>query len=230
MMDRLTTIDRDAAEIAELYRQGKISLVNSVQYFIGCGKRLQAKKDSLSHGEWLPWLADNAEVLKFDTARTAQRLMKLAANTTSNVAFDEASALAVSRQLWGNDEQQDDGANDDIDLDSLLRDDEGELTPKARDFIREVKREKSDSKKAVRVAREAALASKQLALPQKKYGVIYADPEWKFEVGSEMWMSTSHPANHYTTSPTEEIAARPVADIAAEDCVLFLWATVPMLP
>ena len=35
--------------------------------------------------------------------------------------------------------------------------------------------------------------------------------------------------NHYTTSPTEIIAARPVADIAADDCVLFLWATVPML-
>jgi hypothetical protein len=36
--------------------------------------------------------------------------------------------------------------------------------------------------------------------------------------------------NHYPTSVTEVIAERPVAEIAAEDCVLFLWATVPMLP
>jgi N6-adenosine-specific RNA methylase IME4 len=36
--------------------------------------------------------------------------------------------------------------------------------------------------------------------------------------------------NHYPTSPTEVIAARPVQTIAADDCVLFLWATVPMLP
>jgi N6-adenosine-specific RNA methylase IME4 len=36
--------------------------------------------------------------------------------------------------------------------------------------------------------------------------------------------------NHYPTSLTEVIAARPVIEIAAEDCLLFLWATVPMLP
>jgi len=49
-------------------------------------------------------------------------------------------------------------------------------------------------------------------------------------VGTAAWMSTSHAANHYATSPTEVIAARPVEDIAADDSVLFLWATVPMLP
>jgi len=36
--------------------------------------------------------------------------------------------------------------------------------------------------------------------------------------------------NHYPTSPTGIIAGRPVASVAADDCVLFLWATVPMLP
>src|SRR5690606_33052257 len=36
--------------------------------------------------------------------------------------------------------------------------------------------------------------------------------------------------NHYPTSELEDIKARGVADIAAEDCVLFLWATAPMLP
>ena len=36
--------------------------------------------------------------------------------------------------------------------------------------------------------------------------------------------------NHYPTSPLDEIKARDVASIAADDCVLFLWATAPMLP
>jgi N6-adenosine-specific RNA methylase IME4 len=36
--------------------------------------------------------------------------------------------------------------------------------------------------------------------------------------------------NHYPTSATGIIAARDVPSIAAPDSVLFLWATVPMLP
>ncbi|MGH9605551.1 MAG: MT-A70 family methyltransferase, partial [Terracidiphilus sp.] len=35
--------------------------------------------------------------------------------------------------------------------------------------------------------------------------------------------------NHYPTSPTDSIAGREVASIAAEDAVLFLWATTPLL-
>ena len=35
--------------------------------------------------------------------------------------------------------------------------------------------------------------------------------------------------NHYPTSVTDIIAERNVPDIAADDCVLFLWATGPMI-
>jgi hypothetical protein len=220
--------DADAAVIGNLYRIGKIALVDSVKRFIEAGQKLIAKKDLLPHGQWLPWLRDNAEVLGFDTPRTAQRLISLAANATSASHLDEASALAISRQLWGHNDDPDDD-RDDTDLDGLLRDADGQLTPKAREFIREVKAERTAAKKAIRSEREAALAGKQLALPQKRYGVIYADPEWHFEVYSPAGMSTTHASNHYATSPTDVIAARPVADIAADDCVLFLWATVPML-
>ncbi len=77
--------------------------------------------------------------------------------------------------------------------------------------------------------REAQLAAKQRALPQKRFGVIYADPEWEFKTRSEAGMDRAA-ENHYPTSTTEVIATRPVGKIAAEDCALFLWATVPMLP
>ena len=46
------------------------------------------------------------------------------------------------------------------------------------------KAETYDSRKAKRDARERELGNKILALPDKKYGVIYADPEWKFEFWS----------------------------------------------
>jgi len=85
-------------------------------------------------------------------------------------------------------------------------------------------------KKERRAERERDLAARQTALPNKRYGVIYADPEWRFEVYSRETGMDRAADNHYPTSGTDEICARPVADITADDCALFLWATVPMLP
>jgi len=85
-------------------------------------------------------------------------------------------------------------------------------------------------KKERRDQRERELATVQTALPDKRYGVIYADPEWRFEVYNRDTGMDRAADNHYPTSTTDEICKRPVADIAADDCCLFLWATVPMLP
>jgi N6-adenosine-specific RNA methylase IME4 len=85
-------------------------------------------------------------------------------------------------------------------------------------------------KQARRAEREAELGATQLALPAKKYGVIVADPEWRFEPWSRETGMDRAADNHYPTSCTEVIAARDVASIAADGCVLFLWATAPMLP
>lgn len=85
-------------------------------------------------------------------------------------------------------------------------------------------------KKERRATRERVLGEIQSALPQRKYGVILADPEWRFEAWSRETGMDRSADNHYPTSVTEVIAARDVASIAAADCVLFLWATIPMLP
>jgi MT-A70 protein len=84
-------------------------------------------------------------------------------------------------------------------------------------------------KGARRAAHEAALAAKIQALPAKKYGVIYADPRWKFEFCSEKGATISSADNHYATSELKAIKAQDVPSIAADECVLFLWATMPML-
>ncbi len=85
-------------------------------------------------------------------------------------------------------------------------------------------------KKETRDAREVDLGRRQHALPEKKYGVILADPEWRLEPYSRETGMDRSPENHYDTSDTLDIIARPVANIAAKDAVLWLWATAPMLP
>jgi N6-adenosine-specific RNA methylase IME4 len=102
---------------------------------------------------------------------------------------------------------------------------------------REAKRRaRIDEKKGARAVREASLAARieaanaALAAPGgARYGVILADPEWQFDVWSPGGMDRAAD-NLYPTSTIEAIKARPVANLAARDCVLFLWATVPMLP
>lgn len=90
--------------------------------------------------------------------------------------------------------------------------------------------ERTEEKQNRRLEREAELGAAQYALPDKKYGVIVADPEWRFEPWSRETGMDRAADNHYPTSVIEDISAREVPSIAADDCVLFLWATVPMLP
>jgi N6-adenosine-specific RNA methylase IME4 len=80
-------------------------------------------------------------------------------------------------------------------------------------------------KKAARNARETVLGAKLLALPDKKFGVILADPEWEFVVWSNITGLDRSAVNHYAVSPWEKISARDVQKIAAKDCALFLWVT-----
>jgi len=81
-------------------------------------------------------------------------------------------------------------------------------------------------KREARAQRMEALGATQRALPDKKFGVILADPEWNRSTWSEAGMDR-HAANHYSVSSDEIIASRPVASIAAPDCILGLWCTDP---
>lgn len=86
----------------------------------------------------------------------------------------------------------------------------------------------TSQKKARRADRERELGQKIMALPDAKFGVIYADPEWRFETRSDGGLDRAAD-NHYPTSELAAIKARDVGSLAADDCVLFLWVTVPML-
>jgi hypothetical protein len=103
------------------------------------------------------------------------------------------------------------------------------LATKDRAFESMERTQTQSDKAQRRTQREAELGAKQRALPQQKFGVILADPEWRFETYSRETGMDRAADNHYPTSVVEEIAKRDVPSIADDDCILFLWATVPML-
>jgi N6-adenosine-specific RNA methylase IME4 len=66
-------------------------------------------------------------------------------------------------------------------------------------------------------------------LPRAHYGAIYADPPWRFEVWAETG-DAAHGVPPYERLTFDEIGALPVASLAAENCVLFMWVCWPSLP
>lgn len=60
------------------------------------------------------------------------------------------------------------------------------------------------------------------------FGVIYADPCWQFVTRSAKGKGRS-PERHYDCMSLDEIKALPVASMAADNCVLLMWAVDPLL-
>lgn len=80
-------------------------------------------------------------------------------------------------------------------------------------------------------------------LPQKHFGAILADPPWRFKTWSAKGRDRcpdapvtrnqqrqNRPERHYATMGMDEIRSLQIGDVAAADCVLFLWAIDPMIP
>jgi len=71
-------------------------------------------------------------------------------------------------------------------------------------------------------------------LPKGHFGAILADPPWHFQVWAGQRRDgagnlSSAKAPDYDAMRDEEIAAMPVAEVAASDCVLFFWTCWPVL-
>lgn len=57
------------------------------------------------------------------------------------------------------------------------------------------------------------------------YSIVYADPPWQYQQGGR-----GAATEHYDTLSHEKLRALPVRQLMAKDAVLFLWATMPLLP
>jgi N6-adenosine-specific RNA methylase IME4 len=75
--------------------------------------------------------------------------------------------------------------------------------------------------------RDQTLASRSIQWPSDKFGLILADPPWRYEPGTTGFNRAIE--SHYPTMDLDEICALPVADIAADRAVLFLWSPVCMM-
>ena len=68
-----------------------------------------------------------------------------------------------------------------------------------------------------------------MKLPNKKYNIIYADPPWRYynykDDTASRWVG-----NQYPLMAVEDICNLPVAEIADDNCILFLWTTAPTFP
>lgn len=61
----------------------------------------------------------------------------------------------------------------------------------------------------------------------KKYNIIYADPPWSYK--DKALAGNRGACCKYSTMSTEDISKLPIKDISADDCVLFMWVTMPKL-
>lgn len=185
----------------------------SVEAIIETGRLLAEAKAALPHGAFQAMIESS---LPFK-ASTARRLMIVGADER----ILNRAHVHVLPPHWGT-------------LYEITKLDAGTFEAKVADGTINPNMERrhigQSIKKARRDDKVRDLGDKQRALPDKKYGVILADPEWPFEVWSEETGQDRAAANHYPTSTFDVIGSRPVASIAADECVLGLWATVPKLP
>jgi len=64
-----------------------------------------------------------------------------------------------------------------------------------------------------------------MADDMKKYGVIYADPPWRYDRKIGQGIAE----DHYATMSITDICDLKVTELADTDCLLFLWTTFPQL-
>lgn len=69
-------------------------------------------------------------------------------------------------------------------------------------------------------------------LPRNHFGAILADPPWGFQCwdGKDKKVASRGSVTPYSTMEMTDIASLPVADLAAENCALFMWCVWPTLP
>lgn len=61
-----------------------------------------------------------------------------------------------------------------------------------------------------------------------KYQIIYADPPWSFK-GYDLKKEARYVGNKYKLMTLQDIKNLSVSEIADDNCILFLWVTMPKL-
>jgi N6-adenosine-specific RNA methylase IME4 len=95
------------------------------------------------------------------------------------------------------------------------------------EVFEEVRAGKKTRTAAKREARRDAVTRTVQELPAAKYRVLYADPPWEY--GNGLADGYGPTRFHYPPLSIADLCALPVAELAEENAVLFLWVTSPQL-
>jgi len=69
----------------------------------------------------------------------------------------------------------------------------------------------------------ALSATLPAGLPPGRYGAILADPPWSFRTYANDNVAPARGTQPYSVMSLDDIKALPVIDVAARDCLLFMW-------
>ena len=64
----------------------------------------------------------------------------------------------------------------------------------------------------------------------KKYQIIYADPPWSFNFCNRKGLSEEAKDRLYDTMTPDNIINLPIAELADNNCILFLWVVNSQIP
>ena len=187
--------------------------------FLEAGRTLIDAKKALAHGQFEAMVADDLPFGK----RAAQCLMAIGRDQRITNANHGAFLPPTWRTLYELTRLDDETFTRAIDTGEIHADME-------RGDVRRLL-QPAPAPAAEAEARQARAVEKidELVVSGERFAVILADPPWRFETYSEKGQGRSA-ERHYPTMADEDIQALPVGALAAEDCVLLLWATMPKLP
>lgn len=115
------------------------------------------------------------------------------------------------------------------DVATLPKVEQTEIVAKGEREILEAAKRIRLQKAEVRRAEIQAIAATQVHIPAGKFSTIVIDPPWPMEK-IERDVAPDQVAFDYPTMSEDQLAAFPVADMAADDCHLFCWTTHKFLP
>ncbi|HEX9768476.1 MAG TPA: MT-A70 family methyltransferase [Kiloniellales bacterium] len=192
-------LTRLAADINAAHDRVKAAFGDSVAHAYRAGELLEQARRECRKQE-VKWSDWLANACPDISGRTA-RLYKRTFNKVKALGGDSASLAVLADKSLEN-------------LDKAFRD------PPADKAARRAATERDLA---------ANIAQAALFLGSGPYGVIYADPPWRFEVRSRATGLDRAADNHYPTLTVPglvEMRER-IDQAAAADCALFLWTTVP---
>lgn len=205
----------DDTRIFVLTHTGEIKSLmrRSVQDIIEIGKRLIEVKERLDHGKFQDWISVEFEW----TYPTAVNFMRVA-ERMKNINFIfldrfQPSALYLLAAP---------SAPEDALKKAMEAAEDGQTITysAAKEIIREALKDRRNTA-------WPAPSDDTPDLPHGKYGVLYADPPWKYQ--QDMPEGYGGTVYHYPSMTIEELCALPVKELAADDAVLFMWVTSPKL-